>query len=88
MQEAVRWSIKVSKETDTTLRSYLARQGKKKKDLSQFVEESVRWRVFDMTVQKIRERNKDVPEEEIQFAIDEALAAVRAKRRRAVRAKG
>jgi hypothetical protein len=81
MEESVRWSITVSKDTDSALRSYLTRQGRKKADLSKFVEEAVRWRVLDMTVQTIRERNKDIPEDEIQAVIDKALATVRAERR-------
>jgi hypothetical protein len=80
MEESVRWSITVSKDTDSALRSYLTRQGMKKADLSKFVEEAVRWRVLDMTVQTIRERNKDVLEDEIQTVIDEAVATVRAER--------
>jgi hypothetical protein len=81
MEESVRWSITVSKDTDSVLRSYLTRQGMKKADLSNFVEEAVRWRVLDMTVQTIRERNKAIPEDEIQAVIDKALATVRAERR-------
>jgi hypothetical protein len=60
MEEAVRWNIKVSKETDLTLRTFLGAQGGKKGDLSKFIEEPVRWRVLDRTVQDIRERNADI----------------------------
>jgi hypothetical protein len=81
MENAVRWSIRVAKETDTVLRSYLARQGGKRGDLAKFVDEAVRWRVLDMTVRTIRERNKEIPEGEIQDVIDKALAATRGKRR-------
>jgi hypothetical protein len=35
-EEAVRWSIKVSKDTDLTLRTFLGAQGAKKGDLSKF----------------------------------------------------
>ncbi len=44
IKEAVRWNIKVSKETDLTLRTYLGAQGMKKGDLSKFIEEAVRFR--------------------------------------------
>jgi hypothetical protein len=37
MEEAVRWNIKVSKETDLTLRTFLGAQGAKKGDLSKFI---------------------------------------------------
>lgn len=81
MENSTRWTVKVSKETDISLRSYLARQGMKKGDLSKFVEEAVRWRVLDKTIAGIHARNADIPDKEIEEAIDEALAAVRAERR-------
>ena len=56
-EEAVRWNIKVSKETDLTLRTFLGARGMKKGDLSKFIEEAVRWRVFHRTVQDIKSRN-------------------------------
>jgi hypothetical protein len=39
MEEAVRWSIKVSRETDLALRTYLGARGMKKGDLSKYIEE-------------------------------------------------
>ncbi|HRH80743.1 MAG TPA: ribbon-helix-helix domain-containing protein [Thiobacillaceae bacterium] len=78
MSEAVRWTIKVSKETDLSLRSFLGAQGMKKGDLSRFVEEAVRWRVLDQTVQGIKDRNRDLSPEELEAAIDEAVREVRA----------
>jgi hypothetical protein len=81
MEEAVRWSIKVSKGTDLTLRTYLGSRGMKKGDLSKFVEEAVRWRVFHRTVQEIKENNADTDPAELQSLIDEAVGEVRAERR-------
>ena len=78
MEDSIRWTIKVSKGTDISLRSYLAQHGMKKGDLSKFVEEAVRWRVLDKTVAEVRERNASVTDGEIEAAIDEALATVRA----------
>jgi hypothetical protein len=80
MDEAVRWNIKVSRKTDLTLRTYLGAQGAKKGDLSKFIEEAVRWRVFSLTVQDIRERNADTDPEELQRIIDETVSEVRAER--------
>ena len=77
MSDAVRWTIKVSRETDLSLRSYLGAQGMKKGDLSRFVEEAVRWRVLDRTVQRLKDRNQDLPPEELEVLIDEAVAEVR-----------
>lgn len=79
--EAVRWNIKVSKETDLTLRTFLGSQGMKKGDLSKFIEEAVRWRVFHQTVQDIKARNADTDPDELQSLIDDALREVRAERR-------
>ena len=80
-EEAVRWSIKVSKDTDLTLRTFLGAQGMKKGDLSKFIEEAVRRRVLQCTIQDIRERNADADPDEIQRIVDEAVSEVRAERR-------
>jgi Ribbon-helix-helix domain len=81
MKEAVRWNIKVSKETDLILRTFLGSQGMKKGDLSKFIEEAVRWRVFHRTVQDIKARNADTDPDELQNLIDDAIREVRAERR-------
>lgn len=78
--DPVRWTLKVSKGTDIAVRTFLARRGMKKGDLTKFVEEAVRWRVFDQTVSETKARNASAPAEEVESAIDEALAAVRAER--------
>jgi len=80
-EQAVRWNITVSKDTDLTLRTFLGSQGMKKGDLSKFIEEAVRWRVFHRTVQDIWARNADTDPEELQALIDEAVREVRAERR-------
>jgi hypothetical protein len=80
IKEAVRWNIKVSKETDLTLRTYLGAQGMKKGDLSKFIEEAVRWRIFNRTVQEIKARNAGADPDELQAIIDAALREVRAQR--------
>ena len=86
-EEAVRWNIKVSKETDLTLRTFLGARGMKKGDLSKFIEEAVRWRVFHRTIQDIKSRNADSDPGEIQLIVDEAVAEVRAERRTKLKAK-
>jgi hypothetical protein len=81
IKEAVRWNIKVSKETDLTLRTYLGARGMKKGDLSKFIEEAVRWRIFNRTVQEIKARNANAGPDELQAIIDSSLREVRAQRR-------
>jgi hypothetical protein len=80
-EEAVRWNIKVSKETDLTLRTFLGARGMKKGDLSKFIEDAVRWRVFQRTVEDIKARNAGADPDEIQRIVDEAVGEVRAERR-------
>jgi hypothetical protein len=80
VEEAVRWNIKVSKRTDLTLRTFLGAQGARKGDLSKFIEEAVRWRVFHCAVQSIKDRNADTDPDELQSIIDAAVAEVRVGR--------
>lgn len=67
----------VSKDTDIALRSFLAQRGLKKGDISRFVEEAVKWRVFEETLSEVREKFADLPPADLQVMIDEACAAVR-----------
>jgi hypothetical protein len=80
MDESVRWTVKVSKETDVALRTYLAQTGLRKGDLSKFIEEAVRWRVLERTTSGIRGRVGETSPEELQALIDDAVARVRAER--------
>ncbi len=45
MEDSVRWSLKVSRETDEALRAHLGRVGGRKGDLSKFVQEAVQDRL-------------------------------------------
>lgn len=80
-EQAVRWSLKVSKDTDLNLRTFLGSQGMKKGDLSKFVEDAVNRRVLQCIIQDIRERNADTDPDEVQRIVDEAVSEVRAERR-------
>lgn len=77
--ETIRWTVVVSKDTDLALRSFLARHGREKGDLSKFVEEAVKWRVFDQTLAETRDKFADLAPDELQAMIDEATASVRAE---------
>ena len=79
MENSVRWSLIVSKETDVSLRTYLAHQGSRKGDLSKFVEEAVRWRVLDKVVQETKTNNAQASPEELNNAINAAVHAVKAE---------
>jgi hypothetical protein len=76
-QDAVRWNIKVSRDTDLALRTFLGSQGMKKGDLSKFIEEAVRKQIFHSTVLDIKARNVDTDPGTLQAMIDEAVMEVR-----------
>ena len=77
MPDDTRWTVKVSKETDIAVRSYLAEHGGKKGDLSKFIERAVQKEVLRATMRDIQERNADLSDEEIQTLVDEEVTAVR-----------
>jgi hypothetical protein len=75
--EVVRWTITVSKETDVSLRTFLAQRGLKRGDRSKFIERAVEKEVFAQTVAGIQKRNAGVPAKQIRDAIDGSLRQVR-----------
>jgi hypothetical protein len=80
--ETTRLTITWSKEADHALRTFLGSQGMKKGDLSKFIEEAVRWRIFHQTVREARAAFADISADELQKMIDESVEDVRAKRYR------
>jgi Ribbon-helix-helix domain len=83
--EITRLTIVWSKDTDLALRSYLGAQGLKKGALSKFVEDAVKWRLFDRTVNRARTAFEDLSAAELSNTIDEAILNVRQQKRRPVR---
>jgi hypothetical protein len=77
--ENTRLTITWSKEADHALRTFLGTKGMKKGDLSKFIEEAVRWRIFQQTVREARAAFADVSPVKLQKMIDEAVEDVRAK---------
>ena len=75
-----RWNLSIPEETDRAVRTYLARNGGKKGDLSLFVDEAVRRRVLDLTVRGIKDRNAGHDQQKILDVIDEEVDAARAGR--------
>lgn len=76
-EATTRWTVSVSKETDIALRSFLAQRGLKKGDLSKFIEEAVKWRVFDQTVAEARAKFADIPPDDLEAIVNEAIDAAR-----------
>ena len=75
-----RWHLSIPEKTDRAVRTYLARTGGKKGDLSRFVDEAVRRRLLDFTVRQVKDRNAGHDQQEILDLIDEEVDAVRAGR--------
>ena len=75
-----RWNLSISEETDRAVRTFFARNGGKKGDLSRFVDEAVRRRVFDLTVSQVKERNAGSDQREILGLIDDEVSTARAGR--------
>ncbi|MDE0149665.1 MAG: methionine repressor-like protein [Rhodospirillaceae bacterium] len=75
-----RWNLSIPEETDRMVRTFLARTGGRKGDLSRFVDDAVRRRVLDLTVRQIKERNAPFDQTEILGLIDEEVSAARAGR--------
>jgi hypothetical protein len=76
-ETTTRWTVSVSKQTDIAVRSFLAQRGLKKGDLSKFIEEAVKWRVLDQTMAEARDKFADMPPEQLEAVIDEAVTASR-----------
>jgi len=74
MVAQARWNLVVSQETDTSLRQFLADQGRARKgELSRFVEDAVQARILELEVRQAKAENSGVPQETIEAVIEEAL---------------
>lgn len=80
MEDDVRWTVTVSRDTDVALRSFLAQRGLKKGELSRFIERAVRKEVLAQTAAALKARNQDLPYARLQAIIDESIARVRSER--------
>ena len=75
-----RWSLVVSRDTDVSLRQFLASQGGGRKgDISKFVEEAVRFYIFTKAAEAAKAENTRHSQEEIDNAIEEAISWARNK---------
>ncbi len=79
--DATRWTVSVSKDTDIAVRSFLAQRGMKKGDLSKFIEDAVKWRVLEQTMAEARGKFSDLEPEALSDLIDEAVNATRQAQR-------
>lgn len=75
-----RWNLSIPEETDRSVRSFLARKGGKKGDLSKFANDAMRREILRQTVLDIQEQNADLGEKEARKLAEEAVTWVRANR--------
>ena len=78
MGELSRWTVKISRQTDRALRSFLDERGGKRGDMSRFIERAVNNELLRTTIREIQDQNAHLPGEAIQAMIDAACAEVRA----------
>ena len=79
MDDTVRWSLKVSRETDEALRAYLGRTGGRKGDLSKFVQQAVQAKLRG--AKPIVRRGSSAARDGAHARLGEALREVRARTR-------
>ena len=75
-----RWNLTIPEKTDRAVRTYLARTGGKKGDLSCFVDEAVRRYVLDLTVGELKERNAHHDQQALLELIKDEVDTARADR--------
>ena len=88
MEETVRWSLKVARETDQALRAHLGQAGGRKGDLSRFVQEAVRQslglaaRAPERTTSasRVRGRTQTLSHARFEKLVSEAVAYARKRR--------
>lgn len=74
---STRWNLVISEKINVEVRSFLGQRGFKKGDLSSFVEDAVRWRIFDLTQTQARENFLGIDCHEAESLIEEVLMNVR-----------
>ncbi len=60
-----RWNLVIADDTDRSVRSYLARIGGRKGDLSRFVDRAVRQAIFWETLESVWRRNRQLSPDEV-----------------------
>ena len=93
--DSVRWSLKISRETDEALRAHLGRSGARKGDLSRFVQDAVqarlrqsgaarpqsrRLKALGEALREVRARTRGISQARLEKLVAEAVAYARARR--------
>ncbi len=74
------WSVTVSDEVDQALQDYLGSNDIGEEAFSHFVEDAVKSKLFELTVESIKTRNQQYDQNEIELTFEEAIQVTRADR--------
>ena len=80
MDEGVRWTVKVSPDTDEAVRAYLGRHGRSGRALSRLVEDALRAQIFEKSAERVKGMTAGVSASKLRGIVRQA---VRYARRRA-----
>ncbi len=80
MDDSVRWTVKVSPNTDDAVRAYLGRRGRSARARSRLVEEALRAQIFEKSVERVKQMAARVPPAQLQSIVREAVRFARRSR--------
>ena len=75
-----RWTVSVSRKTDIAVRTFLAARGMQEGDLSNFIEDAVKWRLLEQTLAETRDGFADLSDDALDSLIEDAVSAARLDR--------
>ena len=75
-----RWTLSIPHDTDRAVRSFLARKGGKKGDLSKFATEAMHREMLRQTIWDLQARNAELSEQDAEHLAQEAVTWARATR--------
>lgn len=76
-KSTVQWLVTASADIDGELRSHLGERGVTDRDISKFVEDAVKWRLFDLHLAEARAGVRSLSPDDLDSLIDEAVVETR-----------
>ena len=80
MDDGVRWTLKISPDTDEAVRSYLGRRGRSARALSRLVEDALRAQVFEKSVERVKRMTAGVGAARLRGVVRQAVRHARRAR--------
>lgn len=78
MDDSVRWTVKVSPDTDDAVRAYLGRRGRSAR--SRLVEEALRAQIFEKSVERVKRMTARLRPARLRSIVREAVRYARRTR--------